>query len=150
MMQTFRGIKVLTAGGLLVSFSVATLAFAGTASAVTPLSTVTCSHLAGSAISSTATLTDCSAHTGGSGTISRFGYTNSKVTWSNGTKTRYKVTSHTTGGTKCPSNTTEINVKGTVSSSTNTAIPVGAVVKMTLCLHNSGTVKNASGTVVQF
>ena len=148
-MKTFRGIKVLTAGGLLLSLSVATLAFAGTASALTPLSAVTCSHLVGSASTATATLSGCSAATGGSGAISSFEPIGGKVKWSNGTKTRYTST-FTNGGTACPSTTTEYNIKGTVSSSTNTSIPVGAVVKMKVCLHSSGKIKNAKGTFVKF
>lgn len=148
-MKTFRGIKALTAGGLLLSLSVATLAFAGTASALTPLSAVTCSHLLGSASTDTATLSGCSAATGGSGAISSFVPGGGNVTWSNGTTTGYTST-FTTGGTKCPSTAVEVKITGTVSSSTNTSIPVGAVVKMKVCSYNSGKLKNAKGTLVKF
>ena len=149
-MHTFRGFKVLLAGGLLLSVSLANLAFAGTASAVTPLSAVTCSHLVGSANTLTATLSGCTGATGGSGAISSFVPTGGDVTWSNGTTTDYTATA-TNGGTKCPSNATEFNIKGTVSSSTNTHIPVGAVVKMKVCsTASTGKLKNAPGTLVKF
>jgi hypothetical protein len=146
-MQMFRGFKVLLAGGL-VSVSVATLAFAGPASAATALSAVTCSHIVGSS-SGTATLSGCSAGTGGSGKVSGFLPTGGKVKWSNGTKTSY-TDKYTGGGTKCPSGTTEFNMKGHVSSSTNKSIAKGAVVMLTVCFYSSGAIKSASGTVVQF
>jgi hypothetical protein len=149
-MKTFQGLKVLTAGGLFLSLAVATIAFAGTASAATPLSAVTCSHLKGSIITDTATLSGCSAATGGSGSISSFVPTGANVTWSNGTTTGYTST-YTSSGTKCPSSAFEVNIKGTVSSSTNTSIPVGAVVKMKVCDYTtSGKSKSATGTVVNF
>ena len=141
--------NVLTAGGLLLSLSVASLAFAGSASALTPLAPVTCTHLVGSASTDTATLTGCTGATGGSGAISSFIPTGGNVTWSNGTTTDY-TDNPTTGGTACPSTTIQYNLVGSVTSSTNTSIPVGAVVKMKVCLHSSGKIKNASGTLVKF
>jgi len=149
-MKTFQGFKVLTAGGLFLSLSVATLASAGTASAATPLSAVTCSHLKGSIITDTATLSGCSAGTGESGSISSFVPTGGNVTWSNGTTTDYTST-YKNSGNKCPSTAFEVNIKGTVSSSTNSSIPVGAAVKMSVCDYtNSGKSKNATGSVVKF
>ena len=148
--RTARGIKVLASGGLILAVSLSTLAFAGTASAASPLSAVTCTHLVGSATSLTATLSGCSATTGGSGTISSFVPTGGNVAWSDGTSTDYTATD-TTGGTACPSTTTQFNIKGSVSSSTNKSIPVGAVVKMTVCANPStGKLKNAKGTRVKF
>jgi hypothetical protein len=153
-MKTSQGFKVLTAVGLFVSLSaslsVATIAFAGKASAATPLSAVTCSHLKGSIITDTATLSGCSGTTGGSGSVSSFVPTGGDVTWSNGTTTDYTST-YANSGTKCPSTAFEVNIKGTVSSSTNTSIPVGAVVKMKVCDYaSSGKSKSATGTVVKF
>jgi hypothetical protein len=149
-MKTFQGFKVLTAGGLFLSLSVATLAFAGPASVATPSSAVTCNHLKGSIVTDTATLSGCSAATGGSGSISSFVPTGGNIAWSNGTTTDYTST-YTNSGTKCPSTAFEVNIKGTVSSSTNTSIPVGAVVKMKMCDYtSSGKSKSATGTVVKF
>jgi hypothetical protein len=149
-MKTFQGFKVLTAGGLFLSLAMATIAFAGTASAVAPSSAVTCSHLKGSIITDTATLSGCSAVTGGSGSISSFVPTGGNVTWSNGSTTGYTST-YASSGTKCPSGAFEVNIKGTVSSTTNTSIPVGAVVKMKVCDYTtSGKSKSATGTVVNF
>jgi hypothetical protein len=116
-MKTSQGFKVLTAVGLFVSLSaslsVATIAFAGKASAATPLSAVTCSHLKGSIITDTATLSGCSGTTGGSGSVSSFVPTGGDVTWSNGTTTDYTST-YANSGTKCPSTAFEVNIKGTV------------------------------------
>jgi hypothetical protein len=149
-MKTFQGFKVLTAGGLFLLLSVASLASAGTASAATPLPAVICSHLKGSIITDTATLSGCSAAMGGSGSISSFVPTGGNITWSNGTTTDYTST-YENSGTKCPSTAFEVNIKGTVSSSTNNSIPDGAVVKMTVCDYpGSGRSKNATGTVVKF
>jgi hypothetical protein len=149
LMQTFRGFKVLAAGGMLLSLSVTTLAFEGTASALTPLSVVTCSHLKGSSATLTAALSGCSAGTGGTGWISSFTPSAGDDTWTNGTKTDYTSTATNTG-TKCPSTAYEFNITGTVSSSTNSSIPTGAVVKMTVCSFSSGKLKNAAGTLVKF
>ncbi|MGO9344407.1 MAG: hypothetical protein ACLP6E_18120 [Acidimicrobiales bacterium] len=148
-MQTVRGIKVLTAGGLLLS-AVATLALAGTASASTPASAVACTHLVGNASTLTANLSGCSAGTGRSGSITSFVPSGGDVTWSNGTTTDYTA-SYTNSGTLCPAGTEEFNIKGTVSSSTNSSIPVGAVVKMKICSNpTTGKLKNASGTTLKF
>jgi hypothetical protein len=149
-MKTFRGFKVLTSVGLLLSVWGATLAFAGTASAATPLSAVTCTHLKGSSSTDTANLSGCSAATGGSGAIMSFVPAGGDITWSNGTTTDYTDTA-TNSGTLCPSSSAEFNIKGTVSSSTNTSIAVGAVVKMKVCANQTnGKLKNAAGTIVKF
>jgi hypothetical protein len=130
--------------------SLATLAFAGTASALTPLSAVTCTHLVGNGNTDTGTLSGCSSPMDGSGAISSFTPSGGDVAWSNGTATDYTATD-TNGGTACPSTTTEFNIKGTVSSSSNSSIPVGAVVKMTVCgKASTGKLKNAAGTHVKF
>lgn len=150
-MQGFRRFKVLTAVGLCMTLSLAALAFAGTASAVTPLSKVTCSKLLGS--DDTAALSGCSAAaTGGSGEISSFFAYGGDVTWSNGSTTDYTST-FTISGSKCPANPAvqEVNITGSVTSSTNASIPEGAVVKMTVCYNESSSkLKSAKGTVVKF
>jgi hypothetical protein len=150
-MQAFRGFKVLPALVLPMTLSLAGLAFVGTASAVTPLSAVVCSHLLG--FGDSAALSGCSsAATGGFGEISTFFADGGDVTWGNGSTTDYTST-FTVSGTKCPANLSveEDNIKGTVTSSTNASIPQGAAVKMTVCFNGSSTkLVNARGTVVKF
>jgi hypothetical protein len=150
-MQAFRRFRILTAVGLPITLSLAALAFDGTASAVTPLSAVTCSHLLG--FGDTAALSGCSAAaTGGFGEITSFFAYEGDVTWGDGSTTDY-ISTFTISGTKCSTNLSveEVNIKGTVTSSTNASIPEGAAVKMTVCYNGSSTkLKNAHGTVVKF
>jgi hypothetical protein len=149
-MKLFGGFKALTALGLLMTLSLGILGFAGTASAISPLSAVTCSHLLGSSNEESASLSGCSAVTGGSGTIASFTAVAGNITWTNGSTTDYTST-YTTGGAKCPGTVVQVNVKGTVTSSTNASIPEGALVKMTVCYNeSSGKLKSAHGTVVKF
>jgi hypothetical protein len=148
-MQSFRGIKLLAAGGVFLSLSLGALAFAGNVAALTPSSAVSCSHMVGIDPEDEGVLSKCSSATGASGTISSFSLNGGNIAWHNGTATDY-TDSYTNSGTKCPEFTTEYNIKGTVSSSTNGSISDGATVKMTLCLHSDGKTKNAPGTVVKF
>jgi hypothetical protein len=103
-------------------------------------------HLSGSPLTKTGSLGGCTlAATGGKGQLSSFLASGATVTWTNGTTTTYAST-FTISGTLCPTGSTEFNIKGSVTVSTNASIPVGAPVRMTACLMS--TITNAPNSRV--
>jgi hypothetical protein len=143
---------LVTVGLLLGMAPFAVLAAAAPASAATgsaPTVVVACKHLTANAKTDVGKVTGCpSAATGGSGKLSKFLPRGGHISWANATTTTYKD-KFTNGGTLCPSGSTEYNLKGSVTASTNTAIPVGAPVKMTVCLAGTK-LTNAANTPVRF
>lgn len=147
-MRTFVRGRLFLGVAILVAAPLATMAFNGSASAST---LVVCHKLVGTAANSTATVSGCPAgSTGGTGAISNFAPTGGNVTWANGTTTNFTA-SYTVLPTGCPSGSALFVITGSVSSSTNSATPVGQTVKMKICDNEtSGVLKNKKGTTVKF
>jgi hypothetical protein len=125
-----------------------TTASAATDSSVKP--TVVCKHLRANPKTLIGALGGCTlAATGGTGKLSSFVPNGGTVAWANGTTTTYTSTP-TYSGSLCPASTHEFNIKGSVTSSTNLTIPVGAPIKMTVCLTGNTKVVNAAHTRVTF
>ena len=144
------GIAAIIVGSVPLGMSVGV----GSASAATDSAaqvTVACTHVSGDPETLVGSLSGCTmGATGGKGKLSDFRPSGGKVAWANGTKTTYTSTI-TESGTLCPSTSLdEFNVKGSVKSSTNAAIPVGAKVKMTLCVASATKMANAPGTRATF
>ncbi len=154
-MRIFKGGHLLVGAALLVVAPLATVALAGSASAVSfPGATATCTKLVGTTQSgiADANLDFCTAgSTGGNGAIANFTLHSGDVTWANGTTTDYAGTA-TQSGRICHAPTTvEYKFAGSVTSSTNSSIPVGAAVKMKVCFEPSNDeVRNVTGTTIKF
>jgi hypothetical protein len=147
-----RGRLLAGAAVMFVAAPVATISFAGTASAVESSTTgVVCTHLHGSSSTDTANLKGCTvAATGGTGAIVNFVPNGGNVTWANGTTTDYTATA-TNPATGCPAGSVLFKILGTVTSSTNASTPVGQAVKMKVCANQStGALTNETGTTVKF
>jgi len=120
---------------------------AGAATGATALAPVHCKRLTGNSTTLTGFLGGCTfAATGGHGKLSNFLPQGATVTWANGTTTTWTSTD-TISGTLCPAGSAEFNIKGSVTASTNTSVPVGAPVKMTACLATA-TITNSPNTRV--
>jgi hypothetical protein len=150
--------RILTAGRLLagaavmlVAAPVATISFAGTASALTfPTGGVVCTHLHGNGNTLTAHVTGCTASsTGGHGAIVNFTPSGGNVTWANGSTTNYTSTA-TNPTSGCPSGDGIYKITGTVTSGTNPSTPAGQAVKMKICVTSTLVLTNAPGTIVKF
>lgn len=154
LMKTRRIIGVAVAVSTLAVPAVAVLGIAGQASAASPdHATVKCRTLAGNAGTGTATISNCTASTsGGSGSLSSFVPAGGDVAWANGTTTDYTSTVQPQNTTfPCPSGTSQFNLKGSVTSSTNASVPVGATVKMVVCFNMSNEdLTNAPGSKIKF
>lgn len=147
-----RRAAVVIASGIATATSLGGLGLAGaSAASAASSSPVVCTHLQGSAITDTGKLKGCpDASTGGKGAIVKFKATGGKVTWANGSTTDYKTTAKNPAK-GCPSGSETFKLNGTVTSSTNTSMPVGDVVKMTICLDlTNGDLTNAVGTTINF
>ena len=145
-------IGLRTVGAAAVAASALAVAGTGVASASSAAAPVLCTHLNGTAKTDKATLKGCTATaTGGTGTITHFYPTGGSVAWANGTSTVYSGHPVAVGARKCANDAMEINIKGKVTSSTNSAIPQGAPVWMAVCLNPfTGGITSAKGTVVTF
>jgi hypothetical protein len=151
--------RIFTAGRLLAGAAVmlaaaplATISFAGSASAVSfPTAGVVCTHLHGQASTLTAKLKGCTAApTGGTGAIVNFQPTGGNVTWANGTTTDFSSTA-TNPATGCPSGSLLFKITGSVTGGTNPSTPVGQAVKMKICANQTtGALTNETGTNVKF
>lgn len=90
--------------------------------------------------------------TDGSGQLSSFVPTGGHVTWKNGTTTDYTTTLTTgeesDGAFPWPTGTLEFALKGSVTASTNASIPIGAPVKMEVCLLGTTKITNEPHTKV--
>ena len=147
--MTARRAAMVFASGIATATSLGN-AEAGAASAASS-SPVVCTHLHGSALTDTGKLKGCPVgSTGGKGAIVKFKSTGGKVTWANGSTTDYKTTAKNPSN-GCPSGSETFKLNGSVTSSTNTSMPVGDVVKMTICLNlTTGDLTNAAGTTIDF
>jgi hypothetical protein len=106
---------------------------------------VHCTQLSGNPIKDKGLLGGCGkVATRGKGKLSSFLPTGATISWANGSTTTYTST-YTKSGSLCPVGSLEYNITGSVTSSTNRYIPVGAPVKMTACAA-SKLITNAPGT----
>jgi hypothetical protein len=148
-MRILRARRLWAGAAVLSAIPLATMAFAGAAPAVSfGRATVVCTHLRGNAL--TARLKGCTAApTGGTGTITFNGTSGGDVSWANGTRTRY-TSSYTSLSEGCPEPYIASKIVGSVTSSTNGSIPVGAQVKMTICSDFDGLLMSEKGTLIKF
>jgi hypothetical protein len=147
-----RRAAVVIASGIATATTLGSLGLAGAgAASAASSSPVVCTHLKGSAATDTGKLKGCPvASTGGKGAIVKLKPTGGKVTWANGSTTDYKTMAKSPAQ-GCPSGSETFKLNGSVTSSTNVSMPVGDVVKMTICLDlTNGDLTNAVGTTIDF
>jgi hypothetical protein len=128
--------------------TVAGIAFAGPASAGPyPL---TCTKLVASPTALTGTVSGCTvAVSGGSGKLSHFLPSGGQIAWKNGTSTTYKSTASgesDTDHTPCPAGSSEVEVRGSVTASTNSHLPKGDPVTFEVCVTRTKIVNEKGST----
>jgi hypothetical protein len=150
-MRILRGGCLLAGVAVLMAAPLVTVALTGTASALSaPDAMVVCTNLHGNADTLTGKLSGCPVgSTGGTGAIINFVPRGGNVTWANGSTTDYTSTA-TNPPTGCPAGSETFKIKGSVTSSTNAAIPVGQTVKMVVCSYPNFLLENEAGTTITF
>lgn len=141
------GVSVLVGS---VAFAVALPLGTDVASAHGDSGAVTCKKLSVPP-TNVATFSKCSTAVGGSGTARNWDTLEGNITWADGTFTDYTDT-NTVGKRVCPKKMGQQNINGSVTASSNAAIPVGSSVSMIICYNTNipVTVHEAKGHPATF